>query len=146
MAKTEFQDRCPNRLTVHILAAVAEHERAAISERTKAALAAAKRRGVKLGGPRLAAARKTSIALSPEIPKPIRSRVGGRHRGRDVLVAEPSLWRPCVVARVGSGIASWPEPRSDRIAHGRPWASSVRPAKTCEDSPCSRRRRRSARI
>jgi hypothetical protein len=29
-----------------------------------------------------------------------------------------------------SGIASWPEPRSDRIAHGRPWASSARPART----------------
>src|SRR6266700_6585457 len=55
-----------NRLTVHILAAVAEHERAAISEHTKAALAAVKRRGVKLGGPRLAAARKASIKVGSE--------------------------------------------------------------------------------
>lgn len=39
-------------LTVHIMAAVAEHERRAISDRTKAALAAAKRRGVRLGGDR----------------------------------------------------------------------------------------------
>ena len=53
--------------SIHILAAVAEHEREAISERTKAALAAAKARGKKLGGPRLDEARRRSIAARSEI-------------------------------------------------------------------------------
>jgi DNA invertase Pin-like site-specific DNA recombinase len=42
-----------NELTLHIMAVMAQHERKMISERTKLALAAAKRRGVKLGNPQI---------------------------------------------------------------------------------------------
>src|SRR6266566_6672347 len=49
-----------NKLTVHILAAVAQHEREMISERTKAALKAAGARGTRLGNPNEAAKRGTA--------------------------------------------------------------------------------------
>jgi DNA invertase Pin-like site-specific DNA recombinase len=41
-----------NKLTLHIMAAMAQHEREATSKRTKEALAAAKARGQKLGNPK----------------------------------------------------------------------------------------------
>ena len=51
-----------NKLTVHILAAVAQHEREVIAQRTKDALQAAKARGVVLGNPKLDAVRDRAVA------------------------------------------------------------------------------------
>jgi DNA invertase Pin-like site-specific DNA recombinase len=60
------------RLTIHVLAAVAEHEREMIAKRTKDGLAAAKARGKILGNPKLAADNRAAAierarALSPQL-------------------------------------------------------------------------------
>ena len=55
-----------NKLTVHILAAVAQHEREIISARTSAALKAAKARGRRLGNPRLSEARQHAAVAKKE--------------------------------------------------------------------------------
>jgi len=59
------------RLTLHILAAVAEHEAWATSTRTKAALAAAKARGTKLGCP---IASETSVIAREALSRKARAR------------------------------------------------------------------------
>jgi DNA invertase Pin-like site-specific DNA recombinase len=74
-----------NRLTVHILAAVAEHEAKLISERTKAALAAAKARGVRLGGDR--GARLTAEARKAGC-KAVAARADARAADLDPIVRD----------------------------------------------------------
>lgn len=69
-----------NRLTVHILAAVAEHEREMISQRTKAALAAAKARGTRLGNPQLKAGNRASAIAA------------GRARARKARAKARDIW------------------------------------------------------
>jgi len=106
-----------NQLTIHILAAVAEYEARLISERTKAGLAAAKARGVKLG------------ARFPTSGNP-----AGLAKARQVLL-EQSAARTADLAPViaeiraagfvsGIAIARELNARGIRPAHADRWCSS----------------------
>ncbi len=69
------------RLTLHILAAVAEHEREMVSARTKAALAVAKARGIRLGNPGPTYARERAAAThrgrADRFASTVRDTIGG---------------------------------------------------------------------
>jgi DNA invertase Pin-like site-specific DNA recombinase len=63
---------------LHIYAALAEKERRLISARTKAALAAAKARGVRLGNPGLGAANRAAARARAEALRPIFTEMRGQ--------------------------------------------------------------------
>ena len=109
-----------NKSTLHVLAAVAQHEREMISDRTKAALAAAKARGKKLGGPdprgavqRMAEARKARADEFARNVLPLNPRCasnGFHEECRDCCRAKRSQGAD----RVGQEVDSGPgRPRSD---------------------------------
>lgn len=102
-----------NRFMLHILAAVAEHEREQISARTKAALAAAKARGVQLGrhGRVLADQNRARAgvfaqSLRPKLAEVLVERpktfldIANRLNARDVRSPEGSRWYPATVSRL----------------------------------------------
>lgn len=102
-----------NRLTLHILAAVAEHEREMISERTRAALAEAKARGVKLGNP------------APDIPAANAARIERMAKARATVA--PLIERLQAQGMSLRAIAADLNERRVPSATGRRWyASSVR--------------------
>ena len=89
-----------NKLLIHIMAAVAEHERLLISQRTKAALAVARSRGVRLGvnGQRLADQHKANATefaetLRDPVQKAIQTGAGTLQKLADQLNEEGHLSR-----------------------------------------------------
>jgi DNA invertase Pin-like site-specific DNA recombinase len=67
-----------NKLTIHILAAVAEFEREQIAVRTRNALASAKARGTVLGNARQAAANKAAAVARAKVLAPIFAELEGK--------------------------------------------------------------------
>lgn len=103
-----------NRLTVHIMAAIAEHEREMISARTKAALQQLRARGTQLGNPRWQAALEKARAARKKAPRPAEIRsilIGYRSEGLTLQQAadransiglktpKGGKWHPNTVAR-----------------------------------------------
>lgn len=107
-----------NKLTVHILAAVAEAEAEAISARTKAALAAAKARGVKLGGDRgnFGRARRKG----PSVSATVRSEQA-KQRAADILPIIRKIQAEGTVTLLG--IASALNARGIPAARGGEWSA-----------------------
>ena len=73
------------------------------------------------------------MSLAPEVLEPVRRQLGVAHRVLDVLVPEPCLQRPGVVAGVGPRVAATvaQHVRMDREWHLRPRCD---PAKQCMKS------------
>jgi DNA invertase Pin-like site-specific DNA recombinase len=105
-----------NRLTVHILAAVAEHEAKVISERTRAALAAAKRRGVKLGGDRGAVVTKAMRRAAAEA---VAKRVKARAADLAPTIAELQAAGATSLRDIAAGLNE----RSIPTARGGQWTA-----------------------
>ncbi|MBE7181048.1 MAG: recombinase family protein, partial [Terriglobus roseus] len=138
-----------NRLTVHILAAVAEEEARMISARTRVALAAAKARGVRLGNPNLQAG-STAQARAANVVKTQRAQVRAadvlpfieqaRRAGATTLqqladalaargVPTPSgkgvCWQPVQVARVMGRYRRRDEETATVPVAATPWAPAI---------------------
>lgn len=109
-----------NRLTVHILAAVAEHEREMISARTKAALGAARDRGRKLGWSNPARHEEHVLAAS-------RGAAGNRARADRFAANVLPIVRDIKAAGVSTleGIAAALNARGVRTARGATWHPST---------------------
>ena len=101
-----------SRFMLHIMAAVAEHERQIIGERTKAALAAAKAKGVRLGANGAVLARlnkEAASAYAQEVRGAFLNAVAAGHQSTRAIAdwlnssglrsRQGGQWHPASVAR-----------------------------------------------
>ena len=109
-----------NDLTVGILAVIAQHEREAISKRTKEALQAAKERGTKLGNPNGAAALRRAAKGNADGLKAIKAKAD-KHAAN--LKAVIDSLRDEGVIRLG-GIAKALNERGMITPQGKQWYKS----------------------
>src|SRR5215471_17807078 len=100
-----------NQLTLHILAAVAEDEARRISERTKAALRAARARGVKLGNPKgaetIAAARDARSRYAQRAAGPIKMIIADIQRAGVTSLSEIAKALQARGIRTPAGKPNW---------------------------------------
>ena len=114
---------CPgaNRLTLHVLAAAAEHERHMIGERTRPPLAAAKARGVKLGNPEQAKINRAKAAARARALHQGWPRIEQCHRNRSQRARHRDTeWRR-MVSGAGASRSSRPmiDPGGSKLGRGR---------------------------
>lgn len=132
-----------NELTIHIMAAVAQAERKAISARTKEALAAAKARGVRLGGNR---GNLEDLRKGPRRSAEVRSRTSAERAEKVrrqieliTLDGDPRSLRRIALELNERGITA---PRGGkwhaaqvRVVLGANSIASVDPNRACPESP-----------
>jgi len=112
-----------NELTIHVMAALAQHERRMISDRTRQALAAAKRRGVKLGNPHGAASLRRAGKGNRDAVAAIKAQAA--QRALDVRVIIDDIRRTGI--KTLQGIADELNAREIETARGGQWyPTSVR--------------------